>query len=285
MGPPSRPTDKDKPTDMNELSDVLAGSGVDLREEEANLVRLNNSTQERSFNSNYSTSFNSFDSNNQGRWINPSIGNTNVYSPNAPGSRDTFYGAGALNQPAVSFQSPEELQDAERKRAMRRKAEMKQYHLSEPFLYGASVHQKLTTEAYAARVSIPQSGLFTPQGSQERAMHVHGPDNNERLVVLKSQDILNHDAPLVELITLLSLATEERLRSLVEDAATLAKGRRAGSNGIVPPELADMVEGEGKFETATGLPTPGNSAVSPKSNPLKRMLAACCVYLRHAHAI
>lgn len=47
MGPPSRPADKDKPTDMNELSDVLAGSGVDLREEEANLVRINNSTQER----------------------------------------------------------------------------------------------------------------------------------------------------------------------------------------------------------------------------------------------
>ena len=37
MGPPSRPNDK--PTDVADLSDVLAGSGVDLREEEAALMR------------------------------------------------------------------------------------------------------------------------------------------------------------------------------------------------------------------------------------------------------
>lgn len=37
MGPPSRPNDK--PTDMNDLVDVLSGSGVDLREEEAALTR------------------------------------------------------------------------------------------------------------------------------------------------------------------------------------------------------------------------------------------------------
>ena len=39
MGPPSRPNDK--PTDMTELADVLLGSGVDLREEEAALMRGN----------------------------------------------------------------------------------------------------------------------------------------------------------------------------------------------------------------------------------------------------
>ena len=44
MGPPSRPNDK--PTDMNELSDVLLGSGVDLREEEAALMNRRNATQQ-----------------------------------------------------------------------------------------------------------------------------------------------------------------------------------------------------------------------------------------------
>lgn len=44
MGPPSRPSDK--PTDMNELSDVLLGSGVDLREEEAALMNRRNATQQ-----------------------------------------------------------------------------------------------------------------------------------------------------------------------------------------------------------------------------------------------
>lgn len=37
MGPPSRPSDK--PTDINDLGDVLAGSGVDLREEEAAMFK------------------------------------------------------------------------------------------------------------------------------------------------------------------------------------------------------------------------------------------------------
>lgn len=44
MGPPSRPNDK--PTDMNELTDVLLGSGVDLREEEAALMNRRNATQQ-----------------------------------------------------------------------------------------------------------------------------------------------------------------------------------------------------------------------------------------------
>lgn len=44
MGPPSRPNDK--PTDMNELSDVLLNSGVDLREEEAALMNRRNATQQ-----------------------------------------------------------------------------------------------------------------------------------------------------------------------------------------------------------------------------------------------
>ena len=39
MGPPSKPVD-DRPVDVNDLGDVLAGSGVDLREEEANLVGM-----------------------------------------------------------------------------------------------------------------------------------------------------------------------------------------------------------------------------------------------------
>ncbi|KAI4160045.1 MAG: hypothetical protein LQ342_006081 [Letrouitia transgressa] len=265
MGPPSRPADKDKPTDMNELSDVLAGSGVDLREEEANLVRINNSTQE-----------------SQSRWSNPSINNANVYSQNVPGSRDSFYGSGAFNQASMPYQSPEEIQEIGRKRAERRQAEMKQYHLNNPFLFGTPLHEKIAKLARSEQVAISQSGSWHGQTSQEVPTHIHGPDNHDKLVVLKGQSILSHNAPVAEFISLLSLAAEERLRSILEDAATVAIGRRTGSNGIVPPDLVDIVEGKGQLETANGLPTPGNSAVSPKSNPLKRMLTISFVLIHNS---
>ena len=119
---------------------------------------------------------------------------------------------------------------------------------------------------------VAQQGLLANVSRQNVAQRllVHGPDKNETLKVVKGESLLNSEGPYVEILTLLSLAVEERMRGIVEDAATLAKGRRVGSHGIVPVELTDLATGEGATETANGLPTPGNSAVSPKSNPLKR---------------
>ena len=84
MGPPSRPA-VDKPTDINELGDVIAGTGIDLREEEAALVNYNKGGQQRQdggYNANIAQSFNSLGA--QPR--------DNYYSPNYPGDRSTFYG-------------------------------------------------------------------------------------------------------------------------------------------------------------------------------------------------
>ncbi len=268
MGPPSRPA-ADKPTDMNELSDVLLGSGVDLREEEAALLRYNASYQQQpdaSFGSNGSNPYDSFGSNSSG------ADRYNVLSQNLPGDRSSFYGAGTFNQPAAPYQPAAQRAETEKQAAIRRKAEQRQYHLNNPFLYAGCVQKRLSKQSHSQQVAVPSFGILNPKSSQPVQMAIAGPDRHERIVSLTGQDLIYHDVPLTEILTLLSLAAEERLRTLVEDAATLAKGRRVGSHGVVPVDLAELAVGEGAFETLNTLPTPSNSAVSPKSNPLKRML-------------
>ena len=296
MGPPpSRPADK--PTDMNELSDVLQGSGVDLKEEEAALLnRFNPSSQQQadsSFNSNLSNSFNSTGSSNSGVGPYTNSNNFPTLSQNVPGDRNSFYGAGTFNQPPGPYQSPEERDAAERKRGTRRKAERRQYHLNDPFLYAGWVQRRIFKQAHTMHVTVPSTGLLnsTSQAGRPIEMAVAGPDKHEILTVLQGQDLLYQDAPLVEILTLMSLATEERMRGFVEDAAALAKNRRVTSHGVVPPEFSDIAIGDAAPESVPALPTPTNSAVSPKSNPLKRMLTthwgnslsliARRVFLRH----
>ena len=264
MGPPSRPA-ADKPTDINELGDVLAGSGVDLREEEAALLAYGRPGQQRQDTGYGGNSFNSFGSN----YPTPT---TNVYSSNVPGDRTSFYGAGTFNQPTEPYRSAEEIAAADRKKALRLKAETKSYHLNDPFLFGGALSNRLLRQAQHMQVQVPKSGLLANVSKQNVPLQllVHGPDKNEHLKVVKGEQLLTTENPYVELLSLLSLAAEERMRGLVEDAAILAKGRKIGSQGIVPMELTDLATGEGASKTENGLPTPSNSAVSPKSNPLKR---------------
>ena len=266
MGPPSRPA-ADKPTDINELGDVLAGSGVDLREEEAALLAYGRPGQQRQDTGYGGGSFNSFGSNY-------STPTTNFYSSNVPGDRNSFYGAGTFNQPAEPYRSPEEIAAADRKKALRRRTEIKSYHLNDPFLWGGCLSNRLLRQAQHMQVQVPNRGLLSNVSRQNVPLQllVHGPDKNDNLKVVKGEPLLNTEGPYVELLSLLSLAAEERMRGLVEDAAALAKGRRTGSHGIVPAALTDLATGERATETANGLPTPSNSAVSPKSNPLKRMV-------------
>ena len=277
MGPPSRPVEKDRPTDMNELSDVLMGSGVDLKEEEAAL--LNRYNQDNSFNSSLSNNVSHGTGGLSGPTTNPSYTPYNVYSHNIPGGRDTFFGSGTYNQPAVSHQLIEETAEAERKRLLRRKAEMRQYHLYEPFLRGIKIQRRLQDRAQIERIKLDTNGLFRAQSQQPVRQIVYGPDKHERLVTLQGEDFLDYQAPLVEFLSLLSLAAEERIRSLVEDAAANAIARKRFSHGIVPVQMADLAADTAAVETATGLPTPGNSAVSPKDQPLKRMLLKLKSYI------
>ena len=269
MGPPSRPA-AEKPADVNELNDVLVGSGIDIRDEEAALLNHHNTSYphqpDTSFGSNYSNPYESFGSNASGP------DRYNILSQNVPGNRTSFYGAGTFNQPAAPYQSVAQQAESTKQVAIRQKAETRQYHLNNPFLYAGCVQRRLSKQSHAQQVAIPNFGVLQSKDSRPVQVAVAGPDKHERIVSLTGQDLMWQDVPLAEILTLMSLAAEERLRSLVEDAAALAKGRRFGSHGVVPMDLTDLAVGDGAFETVNALPTPSNSAVSPKSNPLKRML-------------
>ena len=273
MGPPSRPA-VDKPTDINELGDVMAGSGVDLREEEAALSFAFNRAQQRREGGYGATSGGS----------NYTAPRENHYMQNAPGDRNSFYGAGTLNQSPEPQKSDEEIGAEARKKALRVKSEIHSYHLNDPFLYPKNLIEIMKKQAQTMQVSIPFGGHLNPlarPGSPPRELYVQGPDKNWVLKMLTSEDLLDVGSPYAEILALVSLATQERIRGLVEDAAALAKGRRIGSHGVVPLELADLAKGSGASETVAGLPTPSNSAVSPTSNPLKRMLTSlyCCKHM------
>ena len=263
MGPPEKPVDK--PTDINELGDVMLGSGIDLREEEAALLnsyaKAGQQRQGTGYGANVVQNFGP-------SYVPPK---DNFYSHHVPGDRDSFFGGGSFNQQPTADQSAEDIAAEKRKRALRRKNEVRSYHLNKPFLLGGCVGKRLYAQAHSMQVEIPRSGLLKSQsGHPPRQIALQGPDKNDVLKVVQEQDLLQLDGPLVEILSLISLAAEERIRGLIEDAATLAKGRRIGSHGLVPADLADLASGRGASEIVAGLPTPDNSAVSPKDNPLKR---------------
>ena len=272
MGPPERPVDK--PTDINELGDVMLGSGIDLREEEAALLSSYAKAGQQRQGTGYGV--------NSVQDYGPSYvpPRDNFYSHHVPGDRNSFFGGGSFNQQPTSDQSAEDIAAEKRKRALRRKTEIRSYHLNNAFLSGACVRQRLDAQTRKMQVEIPRAGIFeSSPGNVPRQVALQGPDKNEVLKVVQQQDLLQIDSPFVEILSLISLAAEERIRGLIEDAATLAKGRRIGSRGLVPAELADLADGRGASETVAGLPTPDNSAVSPTDNPLKRTLSL----LTHLH--
>lgn len=261
MGPPARPVDK--PTDINDLGDVMVGSGIDLREEEAALLGSYNRPGQQRQDTGYGVNM----SNNGPSYQYPK---TNLYGQHVPGDRDTFYGGGTFNQQPVADQSADDIAAETRKRALRRTAEIRSYHLNNPFLSEGCVKRRLYKQASGMQVTVPTSGLLTSQpGHAARQIALQGPDRNEVLRLVQGEDILQLDATLVDLRSLISLAAEERIRGLVEDAATLAKGRRIGSHGLVPAGLADLANGNG---ASGAVSMPGNSGASPKDKPLKRTL-------------
>ncbi|KAF2641959.1 hypothetical protein P280DRAFT_376206, partial [Massarina eburnea CBS 473.64] len=218
--------------DVNNISDVLTGSGIDLRaEEEAMFANVN---------SQYGASFNSQLSNST---MSPH-GSFNQWPQHA----GAFQGTGPLSQPITEEQQQQELL---RKHAVAAKTlnQAAEQPLHDPFIMANALRQRMTKRAYEQGVSVNLEGLFdkipnTPAGEVTRTT-VAGA-NGESVVSLEANSILNNGAPLVELMSLISLATEDRIRTLIEDAFALSQGRQSSSNGLVPPGLADIAAVSGE---------------------------------------
>lgn len=288
MGPPQRPADKqDKPekekaTDINDLSDVIGASGIDLREEENYLAQTyQNQHQNSSFNTSFSQSPATVSPNNS----------FNALSQGSFGSYGAFHGAGPVSQPPVSQKTVEEELFEKHKAAARSLAEKTQQELNDPFCRGNTIRQKIGHHAFDQGVKFSVEGLYDrihkdqPQGVS--ATQATGPDG-AGMVKAQAAALLDANAPLAEILTLLSLATKERLRGVLEDAYALSRSRQMGSHGVVPPEFADIATGSGAAKSATVVPASvtktawdqPDSAISPLSVPMKRKTVIFLTFYR-----
>lgn len=255
MGPPSRPVDKT--TDAAELTDVLASSGIDVREEEAFLTRSFSGPNAQaqpaprgqtphhpppittSFASQASAGTLSASS---------SFGDMSHVKPAVP--QQSF--SDPASQTPVPFKDPNEPTREDTEAARRA-----QYHLQEPFLLAKLLEQKIQKRGFDLGVRIPSEGLFHPVPGRPQPIEVTGPDGSS--VIRTGQTILNQEgAPLVDILNLMSLSCEERLRGIIDYASTLSRSRQAHSHGVVPDEWQDVAQ-------------PLNPVTGNTATPSKRM--------------
>ena len=251
MGPPSRPADKverlDRTTDLNQLSDIVSASGIDVREEENYLAETYRNQQTvNSTNSNSLT----FQVQSNAHQIN----NSNIWSqPRSTGHG--LPGTGPFNQPPVSIQTVEDELTENHRKAARALAEQQQQHLRDPFLEVNTVRHRLAKRANQQGVGLNLEGLYDRVVDTPRTTYgtkITGADGTG-IVAVQAPSILNENAPLVDIFTLISLATGERVRGLVEDAFGLSRGRQYGSHGLVPPEWSSLATGPGQPNSATAV--------------------------------
>lgn len=263
MGPPSKPADRAKEEDVN-IMDVLGGTGVDIREEEQYMYQSFNSQQSRS----------------------PSrtISASHSFTQFPPGDERSFYGAGPAN--AAPEQANGMSQDEYEKKAAdkawhdaaRRIVVSRAQEFNDPFLETSFLHLKISNIAREHGLTVYSApggaiGHFVyPDAFPQSTVNLRtalGPDG---AVVATNGQFLPTDTGTVDQIALLSLATKQRMRSFLEEAATIAKGRQTGSHGIIPDEWTDVAA---PASLSTAVPEGSvrlgwESAVSPHSSPLKR---------------
>lgn len=249
--------------DVNNISDVLTGSGIDLRAEEDNLLQ-----NYRSFNSQTSASsaspHGSF--NNWGQ------------QPN----HGAYQGTGPLSQEMTKEQQEAEF-IRKHEQAARILNESAQQPLNDPFLSASVLRHRIAKRGYEHGIQINVDGLFDKipdKGQQEITRTTQTGANGEQIIGLEAASLLNQNAPLVEILTLLTLAAEERVRTIVEDSFALCQGRQNTSHGIVPPQMVDIAvvdenAQEKMIRPVNILKTPWeapDSAVSPTATASKGRL-------------
>jgi hypothetical protein len=160
----------------------------------------------------------------------------------------------------------EEKADAARKDRIRKKNALRQYELNDPFLAGRAVWFKLEKSMKSQHIGMPDGPSAVPSNEQfVRDIQAHGPVDSDHLARVQDQLLVKSAGTATDAITLLSLAAKHRIRAILEDACTLAKGRRASAHGIVPPDLVDLAVGRGD-------PVSTTLEDSPESQSLKRAL-------------
>lgn len=123
-------------------------------------------------------------------------------------------------------------------------ARFAQHELWDPFLYGATLNDKIKAVSARSNLVEPQSGVLvnTQKNQPPPRVRVNGLEGATR-VIDQGQSILDTKEKaerLNELVKLLSLSTKARIAGLVQAAARLALERRQHSQGRVPSDWSDV---------------------------------------------
>ena len=228
MAPPQRPADRIK-EDEN-YGDVLAGTGINVEEEERNLARPDYYSH-NSFQGSYP--------NRQGSFSHPNS-STALMAPNG----DMDQSQDGHNQSAFPELSPEERLQRQEARADWDAARRSQNPLWDMFLYGGNLNDRIRKISLRERLHDPQSGVLvnTQRTGPPPVARVNGLEGATR-VIDRGQAILdseNKGQRLSEIMKLVCLATKTRLTGLLSASARLSIERRQHSKGLVPTEWEDI---------------------------------------------
>lgn len=268
MGPPSKPADRPVKESEYGAADVLAGTGINLRDEEDIL--------QNSFTSSHLPEART------------------GFAINGHGGRDSFYGAGVANQEpqpsacddrddprwAPAMRAEEVWMQAALKLATTRTIELR-----DPFLVVSNVHRKAEKIAkdYGLQLNLdmktPNAGMGKmkqPADFSQPKVTVKSQKGPDGSMVVTSESFVPHDAFLVDQLALLSIAAKHRVRELFEDAHSIAVTRQRTAHGAVPPEWVGAAAPLPVMDAtaAQGLDPPGADGVSPRADSRKRMLCA-----------
>ncbi|RYP91691.1 hypothetical protein DL770_002216 [Monosporascus sp. CRB-9-2] len=240
-----------------DMNDMLAGTGINLDEE---AEKLNDFEIREGF----------------------------PYHP--PGGRDNFYGAGPANQPSQHAEAPTqeelaaEVADEAWNEAARRLTIFRTNELLNHFLEPGIVHQRLFQRASKHGLSLNtelkpdgkshyMGRVLSPADFPKPEVKVSFRNAPDGTLVQTHGSFIPHEAYLADQIALLSIATKEHMRSLIGEANRVATTRQRTAHGAVPLEWADAAAPQ--QPNPNGIPagsprTGAESAVSPRTNPLKR---------------
>jgi len=231
MPPPPRPNKEEKEEKgVDDVTDVMHGSGINLKDEENYLHTLYTNqhskdsfaTQSSSFGSGTLSGGNSFNT----------LQGTSFDGQNGNGAF-----AGTLGQSASQDDIEKE---AKRKRevAAREKAERDQHHLNNPFLLGNVLRLRMDKIARESGVRLDVNGLYLLQQPAEPTKVMTNGTNSDGIVRAGSK--IDQGAPFSDILSLVSLAAGERVRGLLDESHALSRARLYGDHNRVPPDLSDL---------------------------------------------
>lgn len=215
MPPPQQPAIKKEARD--EDVNVYKSAGINFEEEAAGLTNFANPMNNQ----------NSFQ------------GSFEATGPN--GLPNT--GSGAPNTPQVELK-PEERETRDHQRQDWDESRHSQQELWDPFVYGATLNDRIKTWSHRNNLAEPQSGVLvnTQRNQPPPIVRVNGHEGATR-VINQGQSILDTREKadrLNELVKLLSLSAKARMSGLIQAAARLAIERTQHSQGRVPDDWKDI---------------------------------------------